>query len=274
MANVIGQSTQVTVAGVDGENTNGGPGVNGLSTTGDGVVGTGRRGVVGISGTFQGVYGKSTDNAGVVGESDKLHGVFGTCHNPNGAGVFGTNDQAGGFGVIGVSDSGIGVSGKGGRLAGSFEGDVEVIGNLQVTGDVFLANRDICERFQNVDAGDHEKGTVMVLDASGQLSPCLCEYDQKVIGVIAGGGDLRPAITLGSELDQPAIPIALVGSAFCKVDATAADIDPGDMLTTSSVLGHAMKAAEPTKLVGAVIGKALAPLRGRRGLIPIIIMLR
>jgi hypothetical protein len=81
------------------------------------------------------VFGKSVENAGVVGESDKLHGVFGTCHNPNGGGVFGTND-VGGFGVIGVSDSGIGISGKGGKLAGQFEGNVDVSGKLNVLGAV------------------------------------------------------------------------------------------------------------------------------------------
>ena len=97
--------------GVSGD----GPGIGvwGNSETGDGVVGNGRRGVVGESKTFQGVFGKSTDNAGVVGESQNLHGVFGICHNPNGGGVFGTNN-AGGFGLIGASDSGTGVSGTGG----------------------------------------------------------------------------------------------------------------------------------------------------------------
>jgi hypothetical protein len=87
------------------------PAIAGTNTAGgDGVVGTGRRGVVGISNDFQGVFGKSVENAGVVGESDKLHGLFGICHNPNGGGVFGSND-VGGFGIIGTCDSNIGVAG-------------------------------------------------------------------------------------------------------------------------------------------------------------------
>jgi hypothetical protein len=98
-------------------------GVRGESNTGDGVFGFGRRGVVGESPTFQGVFGHSTDNAGVVGESEKFHAVFGISHDVNNAGVFGTNDKGG-----------IGIFGKGGKLAGRFEGDVEVTGKLVVDG--------------------------------------------------------------------------------------------------------------------------------------------
>jgi hypothetical protein len=110
-------------------------GVHGESNTGNGVFGFGIRGVVGESPTFQGVFGHSTENAGVVGESETFHAVFGISHDVNNAGVFGTNNK-GGFGVIGVSEQGIGISGKGGRLAGRFEGNVEVTGNLIVDGDV------------------------------------------------------------------------------------------------------------------------------------------
>ena len=56
--------------------------------------------------TVQGVFGWSLGNAGVVGESTKLHGVFGVCRNPHGAGVFGTNDKSGGFGEQGVEPRG------------------------------------------------------------------------------------------------------------------------------------------------------------------------
>jgi hypothetical protein len=59
------------------------------------------------------------------------------CHNPHGGGVFATNDQ-GGFGIIGVCDTGVGVHGKGGRLAGEFEGDVHVTGKLLVDDDIVL----------------------------------------------------------------------------------------------------------------------------------------
>lgn len=243
-------------------------GVNGTSETGDGVVGTGRRGVVGESKTFQGVFGKSTDNAGVVGESDKLHGIFGVCHNPHGGGVFGTND-AGGFGVIGVSDSGIGITGKGGVLAARFEGDVEV------TGDIRLANADCAEDFDIAGGLRIDPGTVMIVGDEGALRLSEAPYDRRVAGVISGAGDFKPALVLDKRQGQPARqPLALLGKVYCKVDAQYGSVAVGDLLTTSATAGHAMKAGDPMKAFGTVIGKALRPLEHGQGLIPILIALQ
>src|SRR5262249_53947864 len=54
-----------------------------------------------------------------------------------------------------------------------------------------------------------------------------------------------------------AAQIALMGKVCCKVDATFAPVKVGDLLTTSSTTGHAMKATNPMLAFGAVIGKAL-----------------
>jgi hypothetical protein len=64
-----------------------------------------------------------------------------------------------------------------------------------------------------------------------------------------------------------------VGKVYCKVDADFAPIATGDLLTTSSTPGHAMKATDRAKAFGAVIGKALAPLHAGRDLIPILVAL-
>ena len=68
--------------------------------------------------------------------------------------------------------------------------------------------------------------------------------------------------------------IALVGKVYCKVDADPAPITVGDLLTTSTRPGFAMKAADPAQAFGAVIGKALRPLRSGQGLIPILVALQ
>ena len=68
--------------------------------------------------------------------------------------------------------------------------------------------------------------------------------------------------------------MALVGKVYCKVDASFAAIEVGDLLTTSPTAGHAMKALEPLKALGAVIGKALRPLKLGKELIPILVALR
>ncbi|WP_433734862.1 hypothetical protein ACQP0C_42005 (plasmid) [Nocardia sp. CA-129566] len=86
------------------------PALEGTNTAnGDGVVGVGRRGVVGLSEAFQGVYGHSGTNAGVVGESEQFDGVFGVAKDPARAGVSGHNSARG--------------------LAGWFDGHVVVTGH-------------------------------------------------------------------------------------------------------------------------------------------------
>jgi len=66
----------------------------------------------------------------------------------------------------------------------------------------------------------------------------------------------------------------MVGKVFCKVDATHGPIGVGDLLTTSSVVGHAMRAGDPARSFGTVIGKALRPWRDGLGLIPILVALQ
>jgi hypothetical protein len=46
------------------------------------------------------------------------------------------------------------------------------------------------------------------------------------------------------------------------------------MLTTSNVPGYAMKAIDPFKAFGAIIGKALASLKEGKGMIPILVVLQ
>jgi hypothetical protein len=48
----------------------------------------------------------------------------------------------------------------------------------------------------------------------------------------------------------------------------------GDLLTTSSTPGHAMKAADALKAFGSIIGKALRPFKQGQGLIPILVALQ
>ena len=158
---------------------------------------------------------------------------------------------------------------SGSGLAGRF------IGNVEVTGDISLANQDCAEDFDIASAEDIEPGTVMVLQNDGGLQICRQSYDKRVAGVISGAGDLKPGIVLGRLQSQKRrMPVALLGKVYCKVDASCEPIAVGDLLTTSSTSGHAMKVADPLKAFGSVIGKALRPLAGGCGLIPILIALQ
>ena len=159
--------------------------------------------------------------------------------------------------------------GKGGRLAGFFEGDVEV------TGDIRLTNADCAEDFDVSGMVKLEPGTVMVLGNEGALSESQQAYDKRVAGVISGGGNYKPGIVLDKQqISGNRQPIALMGKVFCKVDAQFGAIEVGDLLTTSPTPGHAMKTSDPLKAFGAVIGKALRPWTSGQGLIPILIALQ
>jgi len=197
--------------------------------------------------------------------------------------------------VAGHSTSGYGVSGEGGDIgvyahnltapttvylatrgvAGDFYGDVRVSGNVTVSGDVILTGADCAEEFDVAETVDIEPGTVMVLDQDGVLQQSQTAYDKKVAGVISGAGDYRPGMILDRrQSGDNRLPVALVGKVYCKVDAQYAAIEVGDLLTTSPTPGHAMKADDPFKAFGSVIGKALRPLEVGQGMIPILIALQ
>ncbi len=150
-----------------------------------------------------------------------------------------------------------------------------VHGNVSVTGDVILTGADCAEEFDIAEVAETEPGMVVVLDQGGTLHPCQQAYDKRVAGVISGAGDYQPGLILDRRQSQDnRLPVALVGKVFCKVDAEYTPIEVGDLLTTSPTPGHAMKADDPLKAFGAVIGKALKPLEGGQGLIPILIALQ
>lgn len=141
--------------------------------------------------------------------------------------------------------------------------------------DVELVNADCAEEFSAAEDGPIEPGTVMVIDSGTELRQCEKAYDTKVVGVVSGAGEYKPALLLDRQADQPnRLPIALMGKVYCKVDADEAPVKVGDLLTTSATCGHAMKATDPRQAFGAIIGKALGALESGTGLIPILVTLQ
>jgi hypothetical protein len=248
------------------------------------------------------VYGSSVASDGVLGEG--VVGVYGRNTSGNGNGVIGYSDTGrgvwghsnqGGIGVLGESGIGTGVRGAGqtggffegsvegvhavgpaGGLAGHFEGHVMVTGNHTCLGDMFLPGADCAEHFDMQSAVAIEPGSVVVIDDDGMLRQSGDAYDTKVAGVISGAGIYRPGIILDkqSSVMKTRQPVALVGKVFCKVDAQYSPIKVGDMLTSSPTPGHAMKAADPLRAFGAVIGKALDNLEAGTGMVRILVSLQ
>jgi hypothetical protein len=195
------------------------------------------------------------------------NGVVGVTHSPDAAGVVAfSGSGAGRYPPTGVWAKGV--------RAGYFEGYVEVTGNVQAN-DCVVTGGDCAEEFDVSHQSAAEPGTVMVFDEDGSVRPATTAYDKRVAGIVSGAGDYRPGLTLGSRPStRPRVPIALVGKAFCKVDATYAPIEIGDLLTTSPTPGHAMKATDPARAFGTVIGKALSGLPDGHGLIPLLVTLQ
>jgi hypothetical protein len=220
---------------------------------------------------------------GAYGQSGTV-GVMGLATNDSATGVYGGGAShpgtpgAGSIGVRGETFTGVGVEGRslGAGLAGKFIGNVEVTGDLNMsspTSDIVLG--DVAEGFGTQDGEIIEPGTVVVLDQHGLVRPGDEAYDKKVAGVVSGAGDYRPAIVLDKQRSQASrLPVALMGKVCCKVDAEYSPIEVGDLLTTSQTPGHAMKAADPLKAFGSVIGKALRSLNAGQGMIPILIALQ
>jgi hypothetical protein len=167
------------------------------------------------------------------------------------------------------------LGGQSGRVVlKDFQGHDSIILNGG-QGDIFLQNADCAEEFDISQSAAIEPGTVVVIDEEGQMRPSQQPYDKKVAGVISGAENCRPGLVLDKKDSHTnRLPVALLGKVYCKVDAQYWAVEVGDLLTTSSIPGHAMKAADPLRAFGAVIGKALRPLREGRGVIPILIALQ
>jgi hypothetical protein len=154
--------------------------------------------------------------------------------------------------------------------AAFFDGDVRVTGDIQL-----VDAHDLAEEFDVNFADVAGPGTVVAIGDDGLLASSRTPYDKRVVGVVSGAGAYKPGVILGSSgTDNPRVQLALIGKVLCKVDARAGAIAAGDLLATSSVLGHAMKACEPQRSVGAVIGKALEPLQTGRGFISVLVTLQ
>ena len=286
-AGVFGSNGSASGVGVQGNGPD--AGVSGISDQGDGIraFSTGGHGAFAETNSSSrvGVFGNNTAADAPSGGGAGGAGVFGLSQSPGGAGVFGSNGSASGVGVqgngpdAGVSgfSSSVGVRAESSKIgleaqaptAGRFVGDVEV------TGEIRLVNADCAEDFDVHGATAVEPGTVMVADTAGGVRVSEHDYDSRVVGVVSGAGGYSPAMILDRQhTGANRLPLALMGKVYCRVDSTEAPISIGDLLTTSSTRGHAMKAVDRDRAFGAVIGKALQSFDHGRGVIAILVALQ
>jgi hypothetical protein len=175
--------------------------------------------------------------------------------------------------IKGNGSVGIGTSSPSRRLT--------VRGNILVeseTGAAILELGEGLDYAEGFDVSDHldiTPGAVMIIDPSnpGKLAMSSKPYDSKVAGIVAGANEMGSGVRLGA--DQFDYDVALAGRVYCNVDATETTVKPGDLLTTSSTPGHAMKATDYLRAQGAILGKAMQELeKGQKGQILVLVTLQ
>ena len=122
----------------------------------------------------------------------------------------------------------------------------------------------------------HEPGDLLIVDttAKRQLKLATEPYSTLVAGIYSTKPGVLATPHKMGESAVNEIPLAIVGIVPCKVSAENGAIQPGDLLVSSSTLGHAMKGTDRSKMLGAVVGKALEPLTEGKGVIQVLVTLQ
>ena len=158
------------------------------------------------------------------------------------------------------SDGGLLINDKTGRKRLSYFGTIGngTAGHVEING---TAVHDYAEVFDIADCHNLTPGSVVAASADGkgiQLSGRA--YDPAAVGVLSGAGSFQPGMRIGSREDGSSdLPVAVSGQVYVRVSSEAGAIKVGDLLVSSSVPGVAMRGADPLRLTGTVIGKALQP---------------
>jgi hypothetical protein len=141
---------------------------------------------------------------------------------------------------------------------------------VQITG-----GGDLVEGFESQVA--LEPGTVVAIDpgSEGSLVPTSGSYDRKVAGVVSGAGGVSHGIRMGQDgvLDGENL-VAMAGRVYVLCTSENGPIIAGDLLTSASREGHAMRATDAERSFGAVIGKALSSMDAESGMVLVLVNLQ
>jgi hypothetical protein len=85
---------------------------------------------------------------------------------------------------------------------------------------------------------------------------------------------IRSVFAASDPASKGEVPMAMVGRVPTKVSAENGPIHVGDLLVTSSTMGYAMKGTDRSRMLGAVIGKALGSLDSGTGVIEVLVTLQ
>ncbi len=162
----------------------------------------------------------------------------------------------------------------------TLDGEIGGDGRITTQELVITGGSDLSEQFDiNALKTPVEAGMLVSIDPQnpGELVLSHESYDYKVAGIISGAGGVKPGMMMGQEgsIANGEYPVALTGRVYALVDTKeGGEIKPGDLLTTSSTPGYAMKATDVQKRSGAVIGKAMTFLKEDKGLVLVLVSLQ
>lgn len=141
-------------------------------------------------------------------------------------------------------------------------------GNVYADGQFYAGGADVAEHIRVSEPV--EPGDVVELD------PERPGYYRKSRGAYLAAGVISsaPGIVIGARGVETILTptLALAGVVPVKVITENGPIRPGDLLTTSSVPGHAMRCSQPRDCDGALIGKALEAMESGTGVILMLVM--
>ena len=137
---------------------------------------------------------------------------------------------------------------------------------------------DLAEPFKMTSGKDEiPQGAVVVIDEQnpGHLKMSDQGYDTRVAGVVSGANGINPGIQMQQQgvLDGGK-NVALTGRVYVQADTANGPIKPGDLLTTSTTPGHAMKVTDHAKAAGAILGKAMTGLSEGKGMVLVLVTLQ
>ena len=287
-----------------------GNGVVGTATGGIGVLGDSTaRGVVGTLGgtscagtyavggcgatTGNGVFGSSANGIGVLGDST-TRGVAGTLGVTSCAGAYavggcaGSTVAAGVFGQSAATVALLAVTNTGNLFVGQApeganKARIDSTGKGFFNGGTQNSGADYAESIPIAGQAKLQPGDVLTVAA--QHGFAVQRSRSAASPLVAGVYSTKPAVlAVGRHGVDDSLageaPVAMVGIVPTKVSAENGAIRAGDLLTTARTPGHAMKAKAallrglkiyPT---GAILGKALQPLKRGTGVINVLLMLR
>jgi hypothetical protein len=116
---------------------------------------------------------------------------------------------------------------------------------------------------------------VLTSDGDGDIAKSQEPYSTMVAGIYS----TKPGIvgrrqTSDSKTATSEVPMAMVGIVPAKVSAENGPIHRGDLLVSSSTVGYAMKGTDPSRMLGAVVGKAMGTLDSGTGVIEVLVTLQ